>query len=258
MIAPFLPSQLNIGPLSFTIYGLLIGIAFSIILYFIDKKYGDRIKVLDYALLGLSTLIGARLIYIFHNLGHMVENPMDIFKLWDGGIAIQGAIIGGGIAAYLIAKWRKIKFVDLSDTAFLWIPLAQAIGRWGNFFNQELYGQPCTKNTDLCLAIPLEKRLEGFEQYSAFMPTFFIESILNLLNFSLLLWITKSKKIKSGTITAVYFINYGIIRLVMNRLRIDRGYLPFLEFLKLDTSDLLAVIGIIAASIYIYKKKGSH
>jgi len=258
MITPFLPSQLNIGSYSFTLYGLLIGTGFSIILYVIDKKYSNQIEVLDYIFLSFITLIGARLIYVLHNLTYMLNNPSDILKLWDGGIAIHGAIIGGIFAGFLISKWRNIKFTSLIDTSILYLPLAQAIGRWGNFFNQELYGQPCTHNTNLCLSIPIEKRLSGFKHYEAFVPTFFIESILNLLNFILLLWITKNKQLKSGIITAIYFINYGIIRLIMNRLRIDKDYLPFLEFLKLDTSDLLAVIGIIISILYIYKKKGNQ
>jgi phosphatidylglycerol---prolipoprotein diacylglyceryl transferase len=262
MITPFLPSQLNIGPLIFSIYGLLIGIGFSIIIWQLEKQYSDKLKVLDYGLLGISALIGARLIFIFHNLEYLLQHPLEMFNIWDGGVAIQGAVLITLLVSYFICKRREINLMKFLDTSFIWVPLAQALGRWGNFFNQELYGRPCKNGTRFCLAINPEHRLPGYEQYSAFLPTFFIESLLNLMNFGILYWLHKRHYMKhnlqSGIITAIYFINYGVIRLIMNRLRIDKGFLPFLEFLKLDTSDLLAVLFIFIGILYVYKKKRGH
>lgn len=226
--------------MKFNIYGLLVGIGIVIVITTFDtytSKQKFHLKIVDYAILLLSALIGARGIYILHNLNEISQGGVTWWKISDGGLSIYGALTGILISTYLISKSRKIPFFVLTDGIVKNLPLAQSIGRFGNYYNHELYGKPST--LPWSIYIPIEKRLEGYTKYSTFHPAFIYESILNIFNLFILNKILRLKNYRNGTITGIYLINYGIIRLLMNTVRIDKEYL-----MGIETSDLASVLAI--------------
>lgn len=216
-----------------SIYGFLIGVGTVIVLNHLLNRF-NKIKPLDILLLLFSTLFFSRFLFCLHNIKEILDCETNPVALWDGGLTIYGALIGILISIYFISKRRKIPFLDLTDTIFLIIPLAQSIGRWGNYFNRELYG----KQTSLPWGIYIDNQ--------KYHPVFIYESILDLINFFILKGLLKFKK--RGLITSIYLIDYGTIRLLMNILRIDKEY-----FLNLETSDIFSVICVILGiNILIY------
>ena len=226
--------------MQFNTYGFLVGIGVITILLTLDSYTTKRklqLKILDCILLLFSTLIFSRVIYILHNIPEIQTGTVTWWNISDGGLSIYGALIGILISVYLISKLRRIPFFVLTDGIVKHLPLAQSIGRFGNYFNNELYGKPST--LPWSIQIPLERRLEGYGQYSTFHPVFIYESILNIFNWLILQKILRLKNYKDGTITGIYLINYGIIRLLMNTLRLDKEYL-----MGIETSDLASVLTI--------------
>ncbi|MBI4315981.1 MAG: prolipoprotein diacylglyceryl transferase [Chloroflexi bacterium] len=176
-------------------------------------------------------IIGARLYHVFTPPPSMVAagfttaayfaDPVKIFQVWNGGLGIPGGIVGGLLAMWLYARYAKVDFLTWVDIAAPAVPLAQAIGRWGNFVNQELYGQP----TDLPWAIyiaPLN-RVAGFEQFERFHPVFLYESILNLLVCLAMLWLARrfAGRLRSGDMLLLYLMFYPTVRFFMEFLRLD-------------------------------------
>lgn len=226
-----------------SIYGLLIGIGAVIIIEYLLKS--KKFKIKDIALLVIFSLFFSRLIFCLHNISEILNKQINPIAIWDGGLTIHGAILGILLALIYISKKKKTYFLKLSDLIFLLLPLAQTIGRIGNYFNHEIYGKPT--EFFLGIYIPLENRLKGYEQYQSFHPTFLYEGILNIFNLLVLL-ILKRKRVKSGYITAIYLINYSCIRLLLNTVRIDKEY-----FLNIETSNIYSVIFLLLG-IYILTK----
>ena len=224
--------------MNFNTYGLLVGIGVVIVTITLDTHTNNKklyLKISDYILLLTFTLIGARSLYILHNIPEILNGTVTWWNISDGGLTIYGALIGILLATFLISKLRKIPFFVLTDGIVKNLPLAQSLGRVGNYFNHELYGKPST--LPWSIQIPTERRLQGYEQYSTFHPVFLYESILNILNWFILNKILKQKNYKDGTITSIYLINYGIIRLLMNMIRIDKEYL-----MGIETSNIASVL----------------
>ncbi len=188
----------------------------------------------------LGAIPAARLYYVtFEWQNTYSQRPLlDIIKIWEGGIAIYGAIIGGTIAAIIFAKFKRISFWQLADIVAPSLALGQAIGRWGNFFNSEAYGSPTYLSWKLF--IPADRRrpfgpIEDFigpidyRSVAYFHPTFLYESLWNLLVFSILMWLfvknTRQYNLKTGSIFLVYLIAYGIGRFWIEGLRTDSLWL---------------------------------
>ncbi len=193
--------------------------------------------LLTYLLIG--GVIGARLWHVFTPppsqlvldpaTGDLV-NPyfvggtiqiLDILSVWKGGLGIPGAVIGGAVVLYFYTRNRGLRFAEWADIAAPSLPLGQAIGRWGNFFNQELYGAP----TNLPWAIQINEshRVPGYEQFQYYHPLFLYESILNFANMFFLLWLSRryADRLKSGDIFLAYLITYPLIRFSLDFLRLD-------------------------------------
>ena len=215
------------------IYGLLIGIGIITGIELIINV-NKKITYTNIILLLISALIGARFLFILHNIEEIKEGIINPFAVWDGGLAFYGGLIGVLICIFIISKHKKIKFYEISDSVLLALPLIHAIGRIGNFFNYELYGKPT--NLPWGIFIPLQYRDLRYTAYSHFHPVFLYESILNIINFVILLILNKKTKAK-GIVTGVYLVNYAIIRLGINMLRIDKEFL-----LGIETSNLLSIL----------------
>lgn len=180
-------------------------------------------------------IVGARLWHIFTpppsmmaqgiTTKYYLTHPLDAINVRAGGLGIPGAVLGGLLIFYWFA-WRKGQyFADWADVFAPAIPLGQAIGRWGNFINQELYGAP----TDLPWGIYIspENRLQAYSQVERYHPIFLYESLWNLGSVFLLLWIARkfSDKLKSGDLFLVYLITYPVIRFLLDFLRLDASEL---------------------------------
>jgi phosphatidylglycerol---prolipoprotein diacylglyceryl transferase len=188
----------------------------------------------------LAGIIGARLWHVFTPPPSMVEqgittkwyltHPLDMLNIRNGGLGIPGAIIGGALALWLYCRNKKISFLALTDTVIPGVALAQAIGRWGNFFNQELYGRPTSLPWKLY--IDPAHRVPGYQNYDYFHPLFLYESLWNLLNMAVLLWMGRrfEKWLKPGDLFYVYMIMYSIGRFSLEFLRLDASQVGGINF----------------------------
>ena len=219
-----------------------------------SKKKGlDRdsfIDILFYAI--LIGITGARIYYVLFNLDYYLANPLEIIQVWNGGLAIHGGVIAGTLFVYFYTKKKKINFWLLLDILVVGLILAQAIGRWGNFFNGEAYGRDVTleflKNLHLPQFIIKGMYIDGIYRE----PTFLYESIFNLLGFIVMLVVRRLKQTRTGMITSIYLAWYGISRCIIESFRSDSLMLGPIKVAQLVSITGL-IIGIILF-IYSYKK----
>lgn len=227
----FLPSAtiFQIGEISIRWYGLILVLAMVTASFYAARIFFQR-QLLSWSkfedlvfYLIIFSLVGARLGHILYTWPYYSQHLVDTVKIWQGGISIQGAILFGVVTLAWWCKKNGFKFYDLSDVLVVALVLGQAIGRWGNYFNQELYGQPTTAWWGIPIA--WENRLYPYNQFTHFQPTFFYESFLNILLFVVLHFLSKIYQDKKGLITWVYLGAYGAIRFVMEFIRIDEEML---------------------------------
>jgi phosphatidylglycerol:prolipoprotein diacylglycerol transferase len=213
----------TIGKLSVTWYGMIICVgiilAFTYFSYRAGKAGINFDSVLDFALFTVPlAILGARLYYVIFNSSSF-HSLYDIIAIWEGGLAIYGAIIVGAVVVFCVAKYKKLSFLAIADMATPAVMLGQSIGRWGNFMNGEAFGA----ETTLPWRMGLCNQLTGFEtQYVH--PTFLYESLWNLIGFTLINIFYKKKKF-DGEIMLWYFTWYGLGRAFIEQLRTDSLYL---------------------------------
>lgn len=228
-------------------YGFLIVIAFVVgllLLYKLSKesKFNFENILEIFILLVPTSIICARLYYILFNLDYYSNNIDKIFSVTSGGLAIYGGIIGGAIVTYIYTKIKKINFIKLLDMLVIVLPLGQAIGRWGNFFNVEAYG--CVTESIFRMGI-----IEN-GNYIEVHPTFLYESIICFVIFTFL-FVTRNKDKFLGENTCTYLLLYGISRTFIEGLRTDS-----LMIGSLKVSQIISIILVIISSvIIIYNKK---
>ncbi|MBD2110266.1 MULTISPECIES: prolipoprotein diacylglyceryl transferase [Cyanophyceae] len=223
------PIIFQLGPLAIRWYGLLIAIALAIgitLAQRLAQRRGlDPEAVADLSIwLVLGALPAARLYYVAFEWARYADDPLSAFAIWQGGIAIHGAILGGMLAALLFARLNRLSFWALADVVAPALVLGQAIGRWGNFFNSEAFGGPT--NLPWRVYIPPAQRPPGLETVEYYHPTFLYESLWNLGVFALVLWLffwglRHPERLKTGTLFLVYFATYSLGRLWIEGLRLD-------------------------------------
>ena len=227
---------LSLGPLLLRWNGLLLalGVAVGALLSAIlAKRRGDNPEIIYYLFLPLTMwgTLGARLWHILTpplssvELGlttkYYLTHALDALAVWTGGFGIPGAIIGGVIVLFFFSRKNEIPFWLLADLLAPGLALAQAIGRIGNYFNQELYGLP----TEMPWAIFIDpaSRLSGYEDVHFYHPLFAYESVLSFVNLFLLLWLARkfSDRLRMGDLFIVYLGMYSLIRFSLEFLRLD-------------------------------------
>ena len=209
-------------------YGFLLGFGILVGIFFIVKTvnnpyYQVAKSYIDQVLLWmlLPGLIGARLYHVIDYWEYYVVDPSQIIFVWQGGLGIFGAIIGAAFGLWLFVKYKKISlelFGKGLDLLAIVLSIGQAIGRWGNYFNQELYGLPT--NMPWGIYIRPENRLPGYELFSHFHPLFLYESLWTLFIF-LILWRRIKNNKASGTIFLLYLTFYSFGRFWLEFLRLD-------------------------------------
>jgi len=219
---------LQLGPLQFTAYGLMIALGVIAAVELSRRRWaargGDPEDVSAIALWAVPAgLVGARLYHLLTDWKDYVDRPADMVKIWEGGLGIPGGMAGGILVGIWAAKRRNVGLADMLDTVAPALPLAQAIGRWGNWWNQELFGGP----TDLPWGLEIaEEHRPGEHLGSAtFHPTFLYESLWNLALVAVLLRIDQRRIVPRGRLIGIYIAGYGLGRLWIEAMRIDRASL---------------------------------
>lgn len=199
-------------------------------------------------------IIGARLYYVLFNLDYYMSNPVEILEIWNGGLAIHGGLLTGALFTIYYCKKHKVESLKIFDIIVVGLILGQAIGRWGNFFNQEAYGAITTVAKLKSLGIP-EFVINGMYILGEYrQPTFFYESIWNFFGFIALLIIRRYPYLKTGQLSGIYLIWYSIIRFITEGMRTDSLMLGPFKIAQI-VSIILFVIGIILFVYYRYIKK---
>lgn len=243
--------EFNIDPVAFSIFGIdimwyaiLITTGIILGLYFVSKlavvKNLDKEMPSDLLLWVLvPAILGARLYYVIFSWDYYSKNPSEIIMIRNGGLAIYGGLLTAFLITYIYSKKKNISFLTILDVFAPGIALGQAIGRWGNFINKEAYGRA----TDLPWAIIID----GQKVH----PTFLYESLGDFIIFIVLYNLCKKNRNENGTIIALYFILYGILRFFVEGLRTDSLY-----FLGMRVSQIVSLVLIaIGLIIYIRNKK---
>jgi prolipoprotein diacylglyceryl transferase len=200
-------------------------------------------------------IVGARAYYVLLSWSSFVHRPVEMFATWNGGLSIHGGIIGGIIAAWIYLRKYKQSFLQYADVMGACIPLAQAIGRWGNFFNSEAYGLPVGNDFPIKLYIPPESRTLQFQGEAYFHPTFLYESVFNLVLFILLYFgIAPRFKKYPGLTFCIYLAGYSIGRIIIEPLRVDSFSKIFNYPVPLVVSAVFLVFSLCAAVACIQKK----
>jgi len=249
---------IQIGPITIYWYSVLILVGFLLAYYIASKesKKEGTTEFLNDLIMHVMIwgIIGARLYYVIFNFKEYQNNLLDIFKIWEGGLAIYGGVIAGLLTVIYQSKKRNQSIIKTTDIIVPGLILAQAIGRWGNFFNQEAYGSIVTLEFLKSLHLP-NFIIEGMHINGLYYhPTFLYESIWCLLGFILLLILRKITKRKKGITTFTYFIWYGIGRFVIEGLRTDSLYIGNIRISQL-VSLILILVGLIGIIISIKKGK---
>ena len=252
MISLSIPSPstgvIYLGPLPLRAYSLFIIIGIFVAIWLGNKRWiarGGKVgQVSDVAIFAVPFgIIGGRIYHVatdFEKYFGEGRNPIDALKIWNGGLGIWGAIFFGGIGAWIGCRIYKINLPPFADAIAPGIIFAQAIGRLGNYFNQELFGKPT--NVYWGLEIAEKNRPQGFEMFTTFHPTFLYELIWSVIIGFSLLYIDKLYKLGHGRVFALYVSLYSLGRLFVETFRIDESRLLLGLRFNIWTS-LFAIVG---------------
>lgn len=255
------------NPIMLTIFGIeikwysfliLIGVLLGI---FIVEKEAKRFNIPKDTIFNMCFyaiifgIIGARLYYVLFNISYYKYNLLEIFEIWNGGLAIHGGLIAGTITVFIYSKKKNLNVLRLLDMAVPAVILAQAIGRWGNFFNSEAHGFATTYTHLQNLFVP-EFIINGMNIGGIYyLPTFYFESLWCLLGFIILLIIRRYKYTKIGTTTCIYLMWYSFGRLFIEAWRVDSLMLGGFKI-----AQILSITLFIIAFIYLVylSRKGKY
>lgn len=215
---------IGIGPFQLHAYGLMIALGVIVAARWGDRRWatrtGDHGVISSLALWAVPAgVIGARLYHVITDYEIYTHRPLKAFAIWDGGLGIPGGIAAGVITGLVVARHRGLPLGQLLDVVAPVLPLAQAIGRWGNWFNQELFGRPST--LPWAVRIDISNRPDGYGAFATYQPTFLYESLWNLAVVGIVLLVERQHRLRSGRLFAVYIAGYAVGRFLVERMRID-------------------------------------
>ena len=247
---------LDIGPLELRAYGLMIALGVVAAVRFASSRW-ERMGGRAEDLTAMATwavpagLVGARLYPVATDYQRFEGQWLDAFKIWKGGLGIWGGVALGALVGWLVARRRGCDATLMLDACAPAIALAQAIGRWGNWFNQELFGRP----SSLPWAVEIEpsQRPDRFLDEPTFHPTFLYESLWNLLVVGLLLWAERRWRLRKGGLFALYVAAYTVGRFWIEALRVDETH----HILGLRLNDWTSVVVFLIAAGVLWARRPS-
>ncbi|MCA0986823.1 prolipoprotein diacylglyceryl transferase [Guptibacillus algicola] len=257
-IEPLDRIAVQLGPISIYWYGIIIalGAYLGLVLAVRETQRQGLPKetFVDLILWAVPiAIVSARIYYVIFQWGYYKDNPGDIFAIWEGGIAIHGALIGSVITALVFTRKRGLSFWKITDIAAPSIILGQAIGRWGNFMNQEAHGGEVTRSFLENLMLPDFIVNQMFINGTYYHPTFLYESLWNLVGFVILILLQRTN-VKRGEVFLSYVIWYSIGRFFIEGLRTDS--LMLTESLRMaQVISVVLIIGAIIIIVYRRMKK---
>lgn len=254
-----MPTSFSFLGITFYFYGLIIGLAMVVVIKIAElvlqknNKNADVIWNVSLWLI-IPGIIGSRLWHVITDFDLYQDNVIEALYIWQGGGSILGGILGGVVGLFLIRKFvlpATIQIVLISDVLSIGLPFGQALGRLGNWVNQELYGAPT--NVPWKLYIDKAYRIPGYENVEYFHPLFLYE-LLAMLVYGLVVWWLSSKPfwhIGRGLLTWMYVTYYCLVRFLLEFLRLDK---PLLYGTQLSTNQVIvAIVGIVATIVFIQK-----
>ena len=235
-------------------YGMFLALGVLIGWLWLEKtsqKFSWRHQIVDLvAITALGGIIGARLLFVILKFPEFIGQWPNIFNITTGGLSIHGALLGGGLALWWFCRKKHLPFWEIIDQMTIAVVLGQMLGRWGNFFNQEAFGDP----TDLPwkMYVDVIHRPIGLEAQSFFHPTFLYEIIgLGILLAGLLLVRRQQFKIKTSTMFLIYLLGYSLLRFGIEFYRIDSDYWGYLTVAQWGS--LVIMVGAIIGLILKYR-----
>jgi prolipoprotein diacylglyceryl transferase len=219
------PADGNLGP--FHMYGVILAVGVLVAVYVAEQRWRRRGYPKD-GIYDISFwvviwgVIGARVYHVITDYQLFDDDPLRAFEIWRGGLSIWGAVIGGALAVLVITRRRHLPTLVVMDCMAPGIVLAQAIGRWGNYFNQELFGKPTT--LPWALEIAPQHRPAGYAQHATFQPTFLYESLACLAIVGILLLVERRAQLRFGQTFALYVVLYTFARFWFENMRIDTAH----------------------------------
>jgi len=253
------PGQLiQVGPLSIHYYGVLIGIGALLAIALGRRRWAalggdpdlvDRVGFVSV----IAGLAGGRIGYIITHFDRFIDRPWAVLFLWEGGLAFFGGLTVGFAVGVWYARRLGMPLWPALDAIVPGIPLAQAIGRWGNYFNQELYGTPTT--LPWALEVDPARRVPEYAEFATFHPTFLYESVLNLCLVVVLVFVVgRSTRLRQGSIFWAYLAGYGLVRFAVELLRTDTTF----RLLGLSRNNWIALFAFLAglAGLRWWQRRG--
>ncbi len=261
-----MPTGFSLGPFTIHYYGIVIILGILIAMIIVKNEAARRNKTLDFLVdafpwIFLGGIIGARLWHILTPPQSMVARGIttryylshlnEAVAIWKGGAGIFGAVMGGTLALCIFARIKREPVSIWLDSIAPGLALAQAVGRWGNFINQEVYGLP----SDLPWAITInaQHRLPGYEYIDTYHPLFLYEALWSVLNMAFLLWVSRKfqDRIRTGNLFLIYLVFYGIGRVGLEYLRLD---ISTFQGININQAFMAAVV-LAAGVLFILRQK---
>lgn len=253
-------SSFELGPVRVHFYALFILLGIALAIWIGSRRFrqrgGQAGMILDIALWAVPFgIVGGRIFHVLTHWDYYFYAGADltkVFAVWEGGLAIFGALILGSVGAFIGARTAGIKFLAFADAIAPGVLVAQAIGRIGNYFNNELFGQPTTLPWGLEISTANPAYPSGLPAGVLFHPTFLYELIWNLMGFAVLIWLDRKFKLHWGQMFAAYLITYSIGRAFIESIRID----PSEVFFGLRTNVWSAILAIaIGVALFVWSKR---
>jgi prolipoprotein diacylglyceryl transferase len=247
---------IEIGPFDLRFYGLMIGLGVVAAIIVTTRRYarmgGDPAiaeKLLVWAV--VAGVVGARIAYVAPRFSQIADRGFwHLFAIWEGGLALYGGLTGGVIVGVWLIRRNNGDVPAMLDAAAIGIPLAQGIGRWGNYFNQELFGTP----SDLPWAVEIAQRFRPSEYLDSatFHPVFLYESLWNLaIVIPFVLWVEKRFDLRRGNLFLVYIISYGVARFLLEFIRTDNATIVA----GMRANQLFAAVVVVVAAVLLFVRQ---